>query len=485
MQGEFPISIILQELEADDLLPAILFRTARRLCDMDVEKIAKNPRSYLPRSKQEYIKDLIDKVIEKYNMDKDVVYNHPQYTAVIRTGIGAHHAGQLLVWRLVLEEIMSLGALRILVATGTVAAGVDFPARTVIVTAHSRRGNEGFQVIASSEFQQMSGRAGRRGKDSVGICLIAPSPFSDARVLAQVAKRPPEPLVSSYFASPSTVLNLLKHRSPEELAYTVSKSLAAFLDRKAANVMREQSKKIANIEQKIELVPEDDQEETSNKLSEKDKKTIKRAKRMLREADELEARQSNVLNISLKGLQALGHLVDGKLSAKGAWAAELRTSLVLELSEAISSELLFGLENLELISLVASISGDAYRHYFTLRKNPIKAEYYQKMAEAIGKVKESYEGSQFASEVQVQPDAALTVLTWCEAQDWKEYAGLLRLSGVTEGDAARLISQTADHLSQISRLTESHTELARQAEECRFLLMRPPVTDTYNLVVAS
>lgn len=466
MQNDFPVTIILRELEKDDLLPAILFRTSRRQCDEDIERIAKNPRCFLPKSKQEHIAEMVQAVIDKYNMDAEVVQNHPQYNALCRTGIGAHHAGQLLLWRLVLEEVMSAGDLRILIATGTVAAGVDFPARTVIVTAHSRRGNEGYQVLSSSEFQQMSGRAGRRGKDSVGICLIAPSPFSDARVLAEVAKKPPEALTSSYFASPSTVLNLLKHRSSEELAYTVSKSLAAFFDGKEAVKMISEADQIqASLDQ-------------SKQETEKYKKTIKKARRIRRQAEELKSNQLDVLGISLAGLTALGHIDDkGMLSKKGSFAAELRTSLVLELSEAIAENVLFELTNEELVSLVAAIAGDSYRNYFKLRRNPVKKELFEKMQTAISKVKECYEGSQFASEVTVQPDAGLTLLTWIESKDWQEFSGLLRLSGVAEGDAARLILQTADHLSQLTRLTETHGELARQAEDCRLLILKPPITD--------
>lgn len=465
MQNDFPITIVLRELERDGLLPAILFRTSRRQCDEDLERILKNRRSYLPKEKQEHIRALIEEVADSYGMDKEIVCNHPQYESLCKTGIGAHHAGQLLLWRLVLEELMSKGELRILVATGTVAAGVDFPARTVIVTAHSRRGNEGYQVLSSSEFQQMSGRAGRRGKDAVGICLVAPSPFSDARVLAQVALKPPEPLKSSYFASPSTVLNLLKHRSSEELGYTVSKSLAAFCDNKEAEDLILDAQAIENELESLEQTPET-------------KKQAKKARRLRNKAQKLKEKQINILNISLQGLSALGHInEDGRLTDKGSFAAELRTSLVLELAEAIDAHIFSNLANEELIALVACIAGDSYRTYFKLRRNPIKKEYFDAMQKAVAKVKNSYEGSEFASDVEVQPDAALTLLTWIESTDWKEFSGLLKLSGVAEGDAARLILQTADHLSQIARLTESYPEIARQAEEARLLILRPPITD--------
>ena len=184
LYADFPVSTILRELERDGLLPAILFRTARKQCDGDVEALSRNPKALLPLQRQQQLEAEVQAVITKYNFDPDFITGYPQYQALIQTGVGAHHAGQLLIWRLLLEELMSRSMLRLMIATGTVAAGVDFPARTVVVTAHSRRGSEGFSVLSSSEFQQMAGRAGRRGKDAVGVCIITPSKCSDARVLA-------------------------------------------------------------------------------------------------------------------------------------------------------------------------------------------------------------------------------------------------------------------------------------------------------------
>jgi ATP-dependent RNA helicase HelY len=472
MWGDFPVSKILRELGNDNLLPAILFRTSRRQCDIDVERLYKNRSSKITADAKEVLSQEVDLIIEKYNLEETAIKQHPHFAPLLETAVGAHHAGQLLIWRLLLEELMSRGLLRIMIATGTVAAGVDFPARTVVITAHSKRGSEGFKVLSSSEFQQMSGRAGRRGKDTVGLCLIAPGPYSDARVIHQVAQRPAEPLKSAYFAAPSTVLNLLKYRNVDDLRYTVSKSLAAFLDRKAAAIIRQGADQL-----KAEL--DVDQEMSEDRK----KKAQKRIRRKFREAAQLESRQQDLLETSLEGLTILGFVHENGLTEKGSWAAEMCTSLVLELGEAIDSHLLSELSIEELVGVIASISGDHYRPYLSIRQNPIKKEHFLVMQQVIERVSNWYQSSPFASEVAVQPDAAVTVLTWLESEDWTDYAGLLRLGGVAEGDAARLISQTADHLNQISRLSETHPDLSRLAGEGRRLLLRPPITDAYESLV--
>ena len=99
------------------------------------------------------------------------------------------------------------------------------------------------------------------------------------------------------------------------------------------------------------------------------------------------------------------------------------------------------------------------------------------MKVVVERVGQAYDRPPSSSDVSVVQDAALTVVTWMESSSWAEFSGLLRLSGVAEGDAARLITQTADHLNQISRLIETHPVLAATAEEGRNLLLRPPLTE--------
>ncbi len=466
MRGEFPVTKIFYELEKFGLLPGILFRTSRRQCDFDITKLTETRTCQLPAVESNRIKAEIESVIQKYNMDPQVIKGHAHYGALIRTGAGAHHAGQLLVWRLLLEELMSRAVLRVMIATGTVAAGVDFPARTVVIAAHSKRGSEGFNVLTSAEFQQMAGRAGRRGKDAVGICLVAPGPYSDARIIQQVSRRPPEPLRSAYFAAPSTVLNLLKYRNVDDLRYTVSRSLASFLDRKAATVIRLDA---AKMNEELKDHPKPDAHAQS--------KAIKRIRRREKEAVALEAKQEESLNKTLGALEALGYIERGGLTAKGQWAANLCTTLVLELAEAIDSGLFDDLSVDELVCLVSSISGDSHRTYLKIRKNPLKTEYFKELQEILNKVRANYVNPA-ADEVEVVDAAALTMLTWIEAGDWAEFSSLLRLAGVAEGDVARLVTQTAEHLNQLSRLTESHPALAAAAIEGRMKILRPPLIES-------
>jgi hypothetical protein len=99
------------------------------------------------------------------------------------------------------------------------------------------------------------------------------------------------------------------------------------------------------------------------------------------------------------------------------------------------------------------------------------------MGQVVARVKRSYQGPG-STDVAVLPDAALTAITWMDAETWPEFAGFLRLSGVADGDVARLVSQTADHLNQLSRLEKTHPILAQSAKVGRARLLRPPFSET-------
>jgi ATP-dependent RNA helicase HelY len=112
-------------------------------------------------------------------------------------------------WKLVIEKLMSAGLLDAIFATATVAAGVDFPARTVVLTGADARTGSGWRQLTASELQQMTGRAGRRGRDNVGFIVAAPGLHQDPKSIADLLRAPPDPLVSQFRATYTTLLNLL------------------------------------------------------------------------------------------------------------------------------------------------------------------------------------------------------------------------------------------------------------------------------------
>jgi hypothetical protein len=161
------------------------------------------------------------------------------------------------------------------------------------------------------------------------------------------------------------------------------------------------------------------------------------------------------------------------------------TSLVLQLGEAIVDGLFDECATYELVGLIASISGDPHRSYFKLKSNPIKNELYAKMRAIVERIRGSYQGPGGVQELEVLPGAALTFITWMDAESWGEFSGLLRLRGIADGDIAWLVSQTAGHLNQPTQIEKTHPALVQAAVGARARLLRPPFSDTVAVAVVA
>jgi ATP-dependent RNA helicase DOB1 len=91
-------------------------------------------------------------------------------------GIGVHHAGLLALLKELVEILFSDGYLKLVIATSTFAIGLNLPARCVIFTSMKKFNGDKHDVIPTSEYLQMAGRAGRRGKDEKGFSVLCLDP---------------------------------------------------------------------------------------------------------------------------------------------------------------------------------------------------------------------------------------------------------------------------------------------------------------------
>ncbi|HEU4505691.1 MAG TPA: helicase-related protein [Nitrospira sp.] len=226
-----PVDLI-DALRQKHLTPAIVFLTSRRACDEAMESFD-HTRSFLPAVRQEAIAKVLTQVIEQYPS----IAEHPLIPTVQRIGVAAHHAGHLPSWKIAVEELMRHGCLDAVFATTTLAAGVDFPARTVIITQSSIRKARDFTDLTIGEVQQIAGRAGRRGKDQVGFAIVTPSPYIDLGVITKGFTGQPEAINSQFVISYPMVLNLLKAHPLDQMQAILAKSFAQFQLNQRAEVL--------------------------------------------------------------------------------------------------------------------------------------------------------------------------------------------------------------------------------------------------------
>jgi len=201
---EMPSATLLSALDSYNLLPAIVFMPTRRRCDQAAQEAALSRRD--PNEKR---REARLHFMRSFVAENPEVRGHRHWETILRGGVASHHAGHIPAWKLVIEKLMSAGLLDAIFATATVAAGVDFPARSVVLTGADARTGNGWRSLSASELQQMTGRAGRRSRDNVGFVVAAPGLHQDPERIAQLLKASPDPLVSQFRATYTTLLNLL------------------------------------------------------------------------------------------------------------------------------------------------------------------------------------------------------------------------------------------------------------------------------------
>src|SRR5215831_9433185 len=226
-----PVDLI-DALRQKQLTPAIVFLTSRRACDEAMESFD-HSQSFLSPARQQAIAKVLEQVISQYPS----IGEHALIPTVQRIGVAAHHAGHLPSWKIAVEELMRAGCLDAVFATTTLAAGVDFPARTVVITQSSIRKSRDFTDLTIGEVQQIAGRAGRRGKDLVGFAIVTPSPYIDLNVITKGLTGQPEAINSQFVISYPMVLNLLKAHPLDQMQSILAKSFAQFQLNQRAEVL--------------------------------------------------------------------------------------------------------------------------------------------------------------------------------------------------------------------------------------------------------
>ncbi|KAB5513290.1 hypothetical protein GE09DRAFT_1163024 [Coniochaeta sp. 2T2.1] len=142
----------------------------------------------------------------------------PELLNALRRGLGVHHAGMNRQYRQAVEMLFRKGYLTVVVATGTLALGLNMPCKTVIFSGDS-------VFLSALNYRQASGRAGRRGFDLLGNVVFHGIP--PHRALEIMSARLPD-LRGQFPTSVTLILRLftlLHGTSDSEYAAMAVKSL--------------------------------------------------------------------------------------------------------------------------------------------------------------------------------------------------------------------------------------------------------------------
>jgi superfamily II RNA helicase len=238
-----PITVI-SALQQRQMLPAIYFMFSRRGCDQSV--LSTRGLKLLTAEESTQVKLRVAQFLATY---PDLI-GSPILDGIYR-GVSAHHAGLLPAWKSLVEELFQQNLIKVIFATETLAAGINMPARTTVISSLSKRTDLGHRLLTASEFLQMSGRAGRRGMDTIGHVVTLQTAFEGATEAAYLATIGADALVSQFTPSYGMVLNLLQTHSLEESKALIERSFGQYI---AMQQLAPQQKAIADLQQEIAVL---------------------------------------------------------------------------------------------------------------------------------------------------------------------------------------------------------------------------------------
>lgn len=218
---DYPEKVV-EALDKAGILPAIFFLFSRKKCDEAAHHCENAVK--LPEKKRIALNKAIDEALEESPSLRD--NPHLPY---LRKGVASHHAGLLPRWKVLVENLFQQGLIQVVFATETLAAGINMPARTTVISAIAKYSDEGLRGMTASEFLQMSGRAGRRGMDDLGHVVITFNPHEPVTNAAELANSPADPLVSHFTPCYGMVLNLLQNHTPEQSRELIERSFGQFV----------------------------------------------------------------------------------------------------------------------------------------------------------------------------------------------------------------------------------------------------------------
>lgn len=197
-------------LQKNDLLPTVIFVFSKRNVERYAYSISGVDLTESIAEKNAIHQFIDSSICRLKECDREL----PQILRIrglLKRGIGIHHGGLLPIVKEIVEMLFARGLIKVLFATETFAMGVNMPARSVMFSKVRKHDGTSLRNLLPGEYTQMSGRAGRRGKDPAGtVILSCMQEVPDSSELFQLILGTPTRLESKFRLTYNMILNLLR-----------------------------------------------------------------------------------------------------------------------------------------------------------------------------------------------------------------------------------------------------------------------------------
>lgn len=239
---------VLKELQAMEMLPAITFIFSRAGCDGALYQCLRSRMVLTSQEEASEIKAIVDKGVEGIPEEDLKVLDFKRWREALSRGFAAHHAGMLPAFRHIVEELFVKGLVRAVFATETLALGINMPARTVVLEKLVKFNGEAHVDLTPGQYTQLTGRAGRRGIDTLGNAVVQWAPAMDPTAVAGLASTRTYPLISTFEPGYNMAINLLGMLGFDDSLRLLEKSFAQF---QADGSVVEETREIERAEHRV------------------------------------------------------------------------------------------------------------------------------------------------------------------------------------------------------------------------------------------
>jgi ATP-dependent RNA helicase HelY len=219
---------IVELLDDNDMLPAIVFIFSRAQCEDAVTSCIKAGLQLTDHDEAGRIQEILEMHTAGLSADDKRALNYETFLTQVRAGIACHHAGMIPMFKEAIEECFIEGLVKVVFATETLAVGINMPARAVVIEKLTKYTGEHHALLRASEFAQLTGRAGRRGLDKIGHAVTLWNPFVSFDQVVGLAMSRSFQLTSAFRPTFNMAVNMVRRHSERAAAHLLNLSFAQF-----------------------------------------------------------------------------------------------------------------------------------------------------------------------------------------------------------------------------------------------------------------
>lgn len=220
------------KLKEEKKLPAIYFVFSKKESRNILEILTSNISLTTLAEREE-----IEKIITRYEAEGKYLGANLNTEALYR-GFALHNAGLLPTQKELVEELFQKKLVKVAIATETLSAGINMPARTTVISSPrkpasvSDGGEDGKRTLTPNEFHQMAGRAGRRGIDAEGFCIPLSCNKPQTKIFNTLKASSSNDLISNFKFDFSFIANYISNYSDDtDIKNIIDKTLYGFTNK--------------------------------------------------------------------------------------------------------------------------------------------------------------------------------------------------------------------------------------------------------------